>query len=187
MQTWARHWAPEHAHCSFRATLRYDASQYAYCTIGTRIRASWLVSGRNICSLRSLIDWLVATHIRLITQLYQHRIHSIKFYVADRLKKSKVLNNEHTKSLYSPGVAIFFPQMQKSLLLQPKEFIRFLCEFVVNFLKRNPQSKKKTSREKVSKQILFTFCGDNHLEATERRSGSRKRVTIYKSFYSCCH
>ena len=37
-----------------------------------------------------------------------------KFFIPDRLKQSKVLDNEHTKSLYSPSVPIFFPQMQKS-------------------------------------------------------------------------
>ena len=52
--------------------------KFAYCTFGTRIRGSWLVSGRNICSLRSFIDWLLATHRRLITLLYKHRIHSYK-------------------------------------------------------------------------------------------------------------
>ena len=37
-----------------------------------------------------------------------------KLYIPDRLKQSKVLNDEHTKSLYSPKVPIIFPQMQKS-------------------------------------------------------------------------
>ena len=37
-----------------------------------------------------------------------------KFYIPDGLKQSKVLGDERTKSLYSPGVPIIFPQMQKS-------------------------------------------------------------------------
>ena len=37
-----------------------------------------------------------------------------KFYIPDRLKQSKILENEHIKSLYSPSVPIIFPQMQKS-------------------------------------------------------------------------
>ena len=34
-----------------------------------------------------------------------------KFYIPDRLKQSKVLDDKHTKSLYSPSVPITFPQM----------------------------------------------------------------------------
>ena len=36
-----------------------------------------------------------------------------KSYITDRLKQSKVLDDEHTKSLYSPSVPILLPQMQK--------------------------------------------------------------------------
>ena len=37
-----------------------------------------------------------------------------KFYIPDRLKQSKILGDEHTKSLYSPSVPIVFSQMQMS-------------------------------------------------------------------------
>ena len=88
-QAWAGRWGPEHAHCSFQVSSWCDPSQYIQCTIGTRIRAIWKVSRRNICSLRSFIDGLVATHRQSITFLYKHRIHSSKFYIPDRLKQSK--------------------------------------------------------------------------------------------------
>ena len=35
------------------------------------------------------------------------------FYIPDRLKQSKFLDDENTKSLYSPSVPISFPQRQK--------------------------------------------------------------------------
>ena len=38
-----------------------------------------------------------------------------KFYIPERLKHLRTLDDEHTKSLYSPIVPIAFPQMQKSL------------------------------------------------------------------------
>ena len=38
-----------------------------------------------------------------------------KFFIPERLKHLRTLDDEHTKSLYSPGVPIAFPQMQKSL------------------------------------------------------------------------
>ena len=39
----------------------------------------------------------------------------LKFYIADRLKQSKILDDEHTKSFYSPNLPIIFPQMQKKI------------------------------------------------------------------------
>ena len=36
-----------------------------------------------------------------------------KFYIRERLKQSETLDDQHTKSLYSPSVPIIFPQMQK--------------------------------------------------------------------------
>ena len=38
-----------------------------------------------------------------------------KFYAPERLKHLRTLDDEHTKSLYSPSVPIAFPQMQKPL------------------------------------------------------------------------
>ena len=38
-----------------------------------------------------------------------------KFYIPERLKPLRTLDDENTKSLYSPSVPIAFPQMQKSL------------------------------------------------------------------------
>ena len=48
---------------------------------------------------------------------------SSKFYSPDRLKQSKTLDNEHTKSLYSPSVPFIFPQMQKSFLQSCPEIL----------------------------------------------------------------
>ena len=44
-----------------------------------------------------------------------------KFYIPEHLKHLRTLDDEHTKSLYSPSVPIAFPQMQKPLpLVLPK-------------------------------------------------------------------
>ena len=60
-----------------------------------------------------------------------------KFYIPERLKQSKILDDEHKKSLYSPSVPTIFPQMQKSFpSILPKRF-RFLCECIINLLKGN--------------------------------------------------
>ena len=66
-----------------------------------------------------------------------------KFYISERLKHLRTLDDKHTKFLYSPIVPIAFPQMQKSLSsVLPKEFIRFLCKCIVNLLKGNLQAIK---------------------------------------------
>ena len=38
-----------------------------------------------------------------------------KFYVPDNLKHLKYLDDEHKKSLYSPGISTLFPRMQNSV------------------------------------------------------------------------
>ena len=58
-----------------------------------------------------------------------------EFSIPDRLKQSKKLDDEHTKSLYSPSVHSFSHKC-KSLFFQscPEEFIWFLCECITNLL-----------------------------------------------------
>ena len=65
-----------------------------------------------------------------------------KFYLTERLKHLGSLDDEHTISLNSQSVPIIFPQMQKTFpsVLSKNEFIRFLCECKVKFLKGNLQS-----------------------------------------------
>ena len=66
------------------------------------------------------------------------------FYIPERLKHLRTLDDEHTKSLYSPSVPIAL-RKRKSHFLQscPKEFIRFLCECMVNLLKGNLRTIKR--------------------------------------------
>ena len=67
-----------------------------------------------------------------------------KFGILERLKHLRTLDDEHTKSLSSPSVAIA-SRKWKSHFLQscPKEYIRFLCECIVNLLKGNLQAIKR--------------------------------------------
>ena len=63
---------------------------------------------------------------------------SKNFFILDLLKQSKNLDDERTKTLYSPTVPIIFSQLPKSLLQScPKEFIRLLCECIINLLRGN--------------------------------------------------
>ena len=75
------------------------------------------------------------------------------FYVPDRLKQSKILDDEHTESLYSPSVPIIFPQMQKSFpSVLPKRVYLVSLRMHNKSAQRKPAKHKKTSRGKISKR-----------------------------------
>ena len=48
-----------------------------------------------------------------------------KFYLPERLKHLRTLDDEHTKSLYSPSVPTVFPQLQKPLSSAQKSLSGF--------------------------------------------------------------
>ena len=76
-----------------------------------------------------------------------------KIYVSDRLKQSKILDDEHTKSLYSPSVPIIFPQMQRSFpSLLPKRVHPVSFRMHIESAQSKPAKHKKTSRGKISKR-----------------------------------
>ena len=77
-----------------------------------------------------------------------------KFYIPDQhskvLKDSKALNDEHTKSLYSPSVPSIFPQMQKSFpSVLPKRVYPVSLRLHIQSAQREPAKHKKTSRGKI--------------------------------------
>ena len=102
------------------------------------------------------------------------------FYIPDRLKQSKILDVEHTKSLYSPSVPIIFPQMQKSVpLVLPKRVYPVSLRMHNKSAQRKPAKRKKTSRGKISKRGSTLVSKTYNLEAKERHSGVRKRLTAH--------
>ena len=103
-----------------------------------------------------------------------------KFYIPDRLKQSKILDDEHTKSLYSPSVPIIFPQMQKSFpSVLPKRVYPVSLRMHNKSAQRKPAKHKKTSRGKISNRGSTIVSKTYNLEAKKRRSGVRKRVTAH--------
>ena len=101
-----------------------------------------------------------------------------KFYISERLKQSKVLDDEHTKLLYSPSVPINFPQMQKSFpSVLPKRVYPVSLRMHNNSAQRKPGKHKKTSHGKIPKRGLTIVSKTYNLESKKRHSGVRKRVT----------
>ena len=107
------------------------------------------------------------------------------FYIPERLKQSKNLDDEHTKSLYSPSVPIIFPQMQKSFpSVLPKRVYPVSLLRYNKSAQRKPAKHKKTSRGKILKRSSTTVSKAYNQEAKNRHFGVRKRVTAQKSYYS---
>ena len=103
-----------------------------------------------------------------------------KFYIPDRLKQSKVLDDSHTKSLYSPSVPIIFPQMQKCFpSVLPKRTYPVSLRMHKKSARRKPAKHKKTSRGKISKWGSTIISKRYNLEAKNRHSGVRKWVTAH--------
>ena len=123
-----------------------------------------------------LIDLLPRTGDRLRYCTNTGSIPS-KFYIPDRLKQSKFLDDEHTKSLYSPSVPIIFPQMQKSFpSVLPKRVCPVSLQMHKKSAQRKPAKRKKTSRGKISKLGSTIVSTTNNMEK-KRHSGVRKRLT----------
>ena len=111
-----------------------------------------------------------------------------KFYLPERLKHLRTLDDEHTKSLYSPSVPIAFPQMQKPLSsVLPERVYPVSMRMHSKSTQRKLASHKKTSRGKVSRRSLATITKKNNLEAKRKRSFVRKRIATNSSHYTSRH
>ena len=107
-----------------------------------------------------------------------------KFYIPDRLKQSKFLDDEHNLSTLQ-----VFQQVShnwKSFFLQScaKEFIKFLCECIVNLLKGNLQSIKRHHVTKFQNESRMLSL--KRITWKQRRYvlASEKELQLSKSNYS---
>ena len=92
-------------------------------------------------------------------------IHS-KFFIPDRVKQSKLLDDPHTKSLYSPSVPIIFSQIQKSFpSVLPKRVYPVSRQTHNKSAQRKLAKHKKTSPGKISMQSSTIVSKTYNLEA----------------------
>ena len=111
-----------------------------------------------------------------------------KFYLPEPLKHLRTLDDEHTKSLYSPSVPIAFPQMQTPLSsVLPKRVYPVSMLMHSKSAQRKLASHKKTSPGKVSRRSLVTIAKKINLEARKKRSFVRKRIATNSSLYTSRH
>ena len=110
------------------------------------------------------------------------------FCITDRLKQSKISDHEHTKSLYSPGVPIILPKMQKTFpSVFPKRVYPVSLRMHNKSAQRKPAKHKKTAGGKCSKRGSTTISKTYTLEAKKRHSGVREKLTALESYYSSSH
>ena len=103
-----------------------------------------------------------------------------KFYIPERLKQSKILDDDYTKSFFSPSVPIIFPQMQKSFpSVSPKRVYPVSLRMHNKSAQRKPTKHKKLSRGKILKQSSTIVSKAYNLEAKKRHSGVRKKDTAH--------
>ena len=111
-----------------------------------------------------------------------------KIYIPERLKFLRTLDDEHTKSIYSPCVPIAFPRMQKLLSsVLSKRVYPVSMRMHSKSTQRKLASHKKTSRGKVSRRSLATIAKKNNLEAQKKLSVVRKRIATNSSQYTSRH
>ena len=113
----------------------------------------WYRDATSVPSGHLLIDLSPRTEDRLRCCTITGSLPS-KFYIPDRLKQSKILIDQHTRSLYS-SMLQSFSRKYISLFLpsSPKEFIQFLHECITNLLKGNLQSMKRHHVAKLEGQV----------------------------------
>ena len=104
------------------------------------------------------------------------------FHVPDNLKHLKLLDDEHTKSLYTPSIPALFPRMQNlvcknlSKRIYPTSHWMDLQPAAGKFVR----SKKKSRRE-VQRQNSWTVFQKKNLEATKKTTFVAKRLIAQKT------
>ena len=149
--------------------------------------ADWYRDATSIPFRHLLIDLSPRTDDRLRYWTNSGSVPS-KFYIPEGLKHLRTLDDEQTKSLYSPSVPIAFPQMQEPLSsVLPKRVYPLSMRMHSKSTQRKHASHKKTSRGNFSRRRLATIAITNKLEAKKKRFVVRKRIATNSSHYTSRH
>ena len=101
----------------------------------------------------------------------------------ERFKHLNSLEDEHTKTLFSPNVPVIFPRTHRSFAsILPERVYPVSLRLHSKSAQRKP-AKHKTSQGQISKRISLDIS-KNNLEAKTRNFSIRRRLTAYRSHYS---
>ena len=102
-----------------------------------------------------------------------------KFHLPERLKHLRTLDDEHTKTLYSPSVPIAFPQMQKPLSsVLPKRVYPVSMPIIVNQLKGNLQAIKRHHVVKFQDEVWLLSLKRTTWEQRRNALSSEKGLQL---------
>ena len=90
-----------------------------------------------------------------------------KFYIPEQLRQSKFLDDEHTKSFYSPNVPIIFPQRRRSF---PSALLKRVYPVSL------PMHNK--SAQRIKRHHMVNFQSDVRLLSLKRTTWKQRRVII---------
>ena len=139
----------------------------------------WYRDATSVPFVHLLIDLLPRTDDRLRYCTNSGSVPS-KFYIPERLKHLGILDDEHTKSLYSASVPIIFPQLQMFFpSVLPKRVYPVCLRMHNKSAQRKPAKHEKTSRGKTSKLRSTIVSETYNSEGKKRHSGVRKWVTAH--------
>ena len=107
-----------------------------------------------------------------------------KLDVPEQFKHLRILDDDHTRSLYSPSIPTLFPQVQNTICAKRSErIIRFQSECKLNLLHGSLQNLKKEQVLKYRKQIQ-SFAHDLHWFCRIKYSrGYKSTLITMLSFY----
>ena len=105
-----------------------------------------------------------------------------KFYIPEHLQHLRTLDDDHTKSLYSPSIPTLFPQVQNTVSPELPERIHSVPMRMCS----EPDPRKfarfeKRASVKISKTNPRTFSGKNNLERKTKNSVNKKRTVTNKN------
>ena len=110
------------------------------------------------------------------------------FYVPEYLKHMKHLDDEHTKTLYSPSILSFFAHMQSS---NSENLFKRIYPISQRIHRQPAAGKlvgiKKKSRAKLQKQNSRTIFEKNNLEAQKVSTFRAKRTAAHKNHFLIRH
>ena len=108
---------------------------------------------RQVCSLRSFVDWLVATNSRLITFLYKQRTQSLKVSYSGTPEAFEVFARRIYKISLFSKCSNQFPTSGKVICFSVVQIVYPVSlRRLIKSAERKPANHNKTSRGKLSKR-----------------------------------
>ena len=103
-------------------------------------------------------------------------------YIPEQLKRLRILDDDHTKSLYSPSIPTFFPEVQNTIYPKLPEKMSSVAKRMYS----EPVARKfarfeKRASAKISKTNSLTFFGKKNLERKTENSVNKKWLLLIKT------